>query len=234
MIFFQPFRELFFAFCLVILTLFSWQATFGQDTLYLRNGDVINAHVKSIDQSTITYSKFENPAGSDFSIEKIKILKIIYRNGREERFMVNSEKDQLRKISNDSFEDSQAALFLEIGGNAYLLSLNADYTFYRNSEKQFAMTGRVGFGLPVSESGAIIPITMSALFGNSIHLEVGGGITYFVNPTSHYNSENVVVTGILGIRSQRSNRAFYKVALTPFFAGNQFLLWGGLSLGYSF
>ncbi len=57
-----------------------------QDTIVLRNGDLVKSKVMEITQSEIKYKKFENLNGPLFNILKSEVLQIKYENGTKDYF----------------------------------------------------------------------------------------------------------------------------------------------------
>ncbi|WP_069658525.1 hypothetical protein [Arcticibacter eurypsychrophilus] len=76
---------------LTISLLFSFHA-FSQDKIYKKNGDIVEAKVIEIAESEIKYKVFTDQDGPIYSVDKDRISKIIYHNGREETYQ-NSLKD---------------------------------------------------------------------------------------------------------------------------------------------
>ena len=53
----------------------------AQDKIFKRNGDVIEAKIKSVGTKTVTYLKFDNQNGPEYTIVKAEVEKIAYQNG---------------------------------------------------------------------------------------------------------------------------------------------------------
>ncbi len=75
------------ALCLSVIT----QA---QDKIIKINGDTILAKVKIVGVKTISYMRYDNQAGPDYTIAKAQVGKIIYQNGDEDEF--GTEVDAMR------------------------------------------------------------------------------------------------------------------------------------------
>ncbi|MCD6011271.1 MAG: hypothetical protein K0Q79_1133 [Flavipsychrobacter sp.] len=69
----------------VVITLFAGSA-YAQDKIHKRDGEVIDAKVKNVGTKTITYSRFDNQSGPEYTILKHDVLKIKYEGGSEEAF----------------------------------------------------------------------------------------------------------------------------------------------------
>ncbi len=61
-------------------------STFAQDKIYKRNGDVVEAKIKSVGTKTVTYLRFDNQTGPEYTIVKAEVEKIAYQNGSEDVF----------------------------------------------------------------------------------------------------------------------------------------------------
>jgi hypothetical protein len=68
--------------------LFSITAS-AQDKIYRHNGKVVEAKVIEIGASEIKYREFNNPDGPIYILETDRIKKIVYENGKEDRFKDN-------------------------------------------------------------------------------------------------------------------------------------------------
>jgi hypothetical protein len=58
----------------------------AQDRIYMRDGSVIEARVKSVGQSAIIYKRFDNPSGPEYTILVREVFKIVYENGTTDNF----------------------------------------------------------------------------------------------------------------------------------------------------
>ncbi len=61
-------------------------SAFAQDKIYKKNGDVVDAKIKSVGTKTVTYLRFDNQAGPEYTIVKADVEKIVYQNGSEDAF----------------------------------------------------------------------------------------------------------------------------------------------------
>ena len=62
----------------------------AQDKIYKRDGEVIDSKIKSVGVKTITYTRFDNQSGPEYTIIKSEVSKIKYENGTED----NIEEDR--------------------------------------------------------------------------------------------------------------------------------------------
>lgn len=131
-------------------------------------------------------------------------------------------------------------MFLELGGNAVVYSINYDRLLSNDFGLRF---GIMAFGVSASDAGAMavgVPVTGSYFIGENNHrLELGAGILYLsaaVGSGDFSGSGSAVApTGIIGYRYQPVDGGFFfKAGFTPFVYNNQFIPYGGISLGYTF
>jgi hypothetical protein len=59
---------------------------FAQDKIMKKDGDVIDAKIKSVGTKTITYVRYDNQSGPEYTIVKGEVAKIKYQNGSEDDF----------------------------------------------------------------------------------------------------------------------------------------------------
>ena len=141
-------------------------------------------------------------------------------------------------------------VFLEVGGNSLLWSLNYDRMITDN------ISVRVGYGsipfestdedeiLTTTITVTPVPIVANYLLGSGNHkLEIGAGILYIMvdgevdfGGTSVSGSGSITATtGVLGYRYHRATGGFsFRTSVTPIMIEGETIVWGGLSLGYSF
>ena len=75
---------------LLFVTSLAWRNAGAQDRIFRSNGDITEAKVKEIGQGYVTYKKWKNPDGPDYTMAISEIDKIIYENGTQEKFEGNS------------------------------------------------------------------------------------------------------------------------------------------------
>lgn len=127
-------------------------------------------------------------------------------------------------------------LFLEAFGNGGAYSLNYDRVIYNN------ISVRAGFSLIKSEDDLVktFPIIMNyRLYLKNNYFEFGFGTTIFTLPLNFTEFENrevegFLLTGVVSYCFQSPIGINGRMALTPFYFGNEFILFGGFSIGYSF
>ncbi|TMI61577.1 MAG: hypothetical protein E6H07_18840 [Bacteroidetes bacterium] len=62
---------------------------FSQDKIYRNNGKIVLAKVIEVGATEIKYKEFDNPDGPIYVLEADRILKIVYENGKVEKFTDN-------------------------------------------------------------------------------------------------------------------------------------------------
>ena len=60
--------------------------SFAQDIISMKNGTREEANVLEIDETTVSYKKFNNPEGPTYTAKKESISEITYKNGTKENF----------------------------------------------------------------------------------------------------------------------------------------------------
>ena len=63
----------------------------GQDKIFKKNGEVIEARVSAINGETVVFKRFDNLQGPEYSIPKADVARIKYTNGTEDIFEVNND-----------------------------------------------------------------------------------------------------------------------------------------------
>ena len=58
----------------------------GQDKIYKTDGTVIDAKVKTVGDKSVTYNRFDNQGGPEYTMLKREIAKIVYENGSMDNF----------------------------------------------------------------------------------------------------------------------------------------------------
>ncbi len=66
-----------------------FQTSFSQDKIYRHNGKIIEVKIIEIGSSEIKYREYNNPDSPIYILETDRIKKIVYENGKEEKFVEN-------------------------------------------------------------------------------------------------------------------------------------------------
>ncbi len=131
--------------------------------------------------------------------------------------------------------------FVELGGTAFLYSLNYEKVLYRNSS--WGWTGRVGIAwnftnykllnkVDLEPNMILTPFTTSVLYGKRKEkLELGGGFTLI---NKGVTDREVIPTAIIGFRVVETNKVFFRIAYTPFIRNREYTHWYGVSIGRNF
>src|SRR5258705_9359652 len=75
--------------CLSALLLFAFIFSSAQDKIYRKNGKIVEAKIIEIGTDEIKYKELNNPDGPVYVLETDRISKIVYENGKVERFTVD-------------------------------------------------------------------------------------------------------------------------------------------------
>ncbi|MGL6267926.1 MAG: hypothetical protein ACRC2O_08365 [Chitinophagaceae bacterium] len=70
---------------ILFISLMAFQVK-SQDKIYKRGGDIVLAKIQEIGVDEIKYKRFDEPDGPVYGIEKDRIVKIIFQNGRTESY----------------------------------------------------------------------------------------------------------------------------------------------------
>lgn len=65
----------------------------AQDKIYKKGGEVVDATISEVGTDEIKYKIYKNPEGPVYTIEKARILKVVYQNGRTEVYQSTNMND---------------------------------------------------------------------------------------------------------------------------------------------
>lgn len=182
--------------------------SFSQDKIYRKNGKIVEAKIIEIGADEIRYREFKNPDGPVYVLETDRISKIVYADGKTEKFTLNIKdpekyEGQLNKAikidflgplvgySQFSFEQSRGV------GKSYELSLgiigagkSSRIDFY-NSQFQDVKRNQFGFFAGAGYKFGKLPDFI--LFGRSRYTHLMQGT--YVKPMVYLGnySENRIV-----------------------------------------
>ena len=148
-------------------------------------------------------------------------------------------------FSSGSKNFARHGIFLELGGNGFLYSVNYDYKL---ADHVSVRVGGMYIGARVREadtraSMVVVPITANYLVGSgSSRLELGVGVTLARVGGDLGDSEGPFeesglgsITSTIGYRLQPRDGGFlFRIGFTPHFNGDSIEPWAGLSLGATF
>ena len=109
------------------------QAGISQDKIYRNNGKIVEAKIIEIGSNEIKYREFSNPDGPIYVLESDRIKKIVFQNGKEQKF-----EDNLKDPERYAGQASKA------------VKLNFLSPLYGYSEIGFEKSTGVGKGFEVS------------------------------------------------------------------------------------
>ncbi|MGB3850438.1 MAG: hypothetical protein WA958_10765 [Tunicatimonas sp.] len=149
-------------------------------------------------------------------------------------------------FSNDFARNS---VFLELGGNGLLYSLNYDHKFFDHASARIgAMFISVSANDPTTVDGRVsvflLPLMANYLVGDgNSRLELGGGLLVGgVNADATIDNEAIddvaggaAFTANVGYRLQPRDGGFlFRIGFTPVISSAGFLPWAGISFGATF
>src|ERR1019366_10798104 len=67
--------------CLLVVLIAISCSAHAQDKIYKRDGVIINAKVKAVAATSVTYKRYDNPGGPEYMIAKKELSQIKYENG---------------------------------------------------------------------------------------------------------------------------------------------------------
>ena len=120
----------------------------AQDKIYKADGSVINAKVKTVGTNTVTYKKYDNPTGPDYTILKKEISSIVYETGGQDNFKQDDDKSTKYGRKRINYGKN---IFCVIPG-AYSASLDGtinDAAIGISYERQLDKFGHISFYMPV-------------------------------------------------------------------------------------
>ncbi len=152
--------------------------------------------------------------------------------------------------TNDDGSFARNSVFVELGGNALLYSVNYDHKFFDHASARIgAMYFSVSADDPNSLNGRVsvflAPIMANYLVGDgNSRLELGAGLvvagasgsgTVDNEQLDEFRGGGVGFTSTVGYRLQPRDGGFlFRIGFTPIIAPGTFIPWFGLSFGASF
>jgi hypothetical protein len=239
---------------LVLLSLFFSTVLYAQDKIYRKNSEVVNAKIIEISSSEIKYKLYDNPDGPIYVLEKDRITKIVYENGKTEKLIPDLKDpeqyhDQLQKAIKIDFLGpllgySQFTFEKSIGvGKSYELSLgviglgkNQQLDFY-NYETGLTSVRKDPFGLFIG-GGYKFSKLPDFLFGRTRFTHIMQGT--YVRPQVYFGAYKENILAYKGnadyvVEKQNVNFGAVEIELgKQWVFGDKFLIEGYWGLGYGF
>lgn len=227
----------------------------SQDKIYRQNGKIIEAKIVEIGSSEIKYREFSNPSGPIYVLETDRIKKIVYENGKEEKFVENFKDperyaDQKKKALKLNFLSALYG-YTELGfekstgvGKSFELSVGVigagkagilEYNYYNS---QLGEVKREPFGFFVSGGYKFGKLPDFLIFGKTKATHIMQGT--YVKPIAYlgnYSENKIVYKGNNQYEVGRQNVTFGALQLElgrQWVLGESFVLdtyWG---VGYGF
>lgn len=171
-----------------LVAFFICGTAFAQDKIYKKDGEIIEVTVTEIGTDEIKYKLFKDQGAPSYSLEKDRIIKIVYQNGRSESYYSNL-KD--RELYADQSKNAIKVNFL-----APLLGytqLNFEHNLQPGRGYELSL-GIIGLGKR-QELGSIYDAnsqTSTFTYRQAKGLFLGGGYKFsklpdFVNKGARYN-----------------------------------------------
>ncbi len=215
---------------LALLVLILTFNSLAQDKIYKKNGEVIEATVLEIGVSKIKYKLFNDLNGPTYVLDKDKLEKTIYKNGREETYF-NSLKDA--SLYTDQAKDALKINFLAPLGGYTQISFERSMKPGRSYELTL---GIIGLGRRQEfQNDRWYNSTTSVLYRGAAGVFLGGGYKFLTLPNFTRNGDKYshVLQGwyakpevILGVYGQNS---FSKPAQT-IIKGKETIIMGAFML----
>lgn len=193
---------------LTILLLAAAQIIFAQDKIYRNNGKVVLAKVIEVSASEVKYKEFNNQEGPVYVLESDRITKIVFENGKVEKFSDNfRDPERYAGQSNKAIKVnflSPLYGFFEVGyernvsfGKSYEFSLGiigagkSERLYYTSSQLGEVKRGQVGLFVSGGYKFGKLPDLL--IFGKSkaSHLMQGTYLKPIVY-LGHYK-ENIII-----------------------------------------
>lgn len=146
----------------IIAIILTSTLSYAQDRIILKDGSEIKSKVNEIEPQTIKYKKFENLNGPSYSIDKEKVVLILYENGTKDMFDVSEQEakitDQNKQTYSSAFAEVESMKpkdpKMQTSGMGYITSYNYQgygapegvFNFGLNVESYAARKGKLGFG----------------------------------------------------------------------------------------
>ena len=124
----------------------------AQDKIYKKDGTVLDSKVKSVGERTITYKRFDNQDGPEYSILKNDVAKIVYQNGITDVFEEGTGKEPGYHGKHSKFVNKYGKDIISITPAAYTASLDGtinDAGIGICYERLLDERGHIGLNLPV-------------------------------------------------------------------------------------
>ena len=120
----------------------------GQDKIYKADGTIINAKVKAVGTKTVTYKRYDNPTGPDYTILKKEISSIVYETGGQDNFKQDGDKSTKYGRKRINYGKNVFCV-IPLAYSASLDGTINDAAIGISYERQLDKFGHISFYLPV-------------------------------------------------------------------------------------
>jgi len=227
-------------------------STYAQDKIFRKNGQKLIVKIIEVGSTDIKYKPIDDPNGPVYVLERDRITKIEYENGRVEKFMTDLKdpemyKDQLTKAFKINFMApllgySEFSYEKSIGvGKSYELSLgiiglgkSTQLNWYNNGVQQ--ETHKNQFGL-YAGAGYKFNKLPDFLFGRTRFSHIMQGS--YAKPQFYFGnySENIIAYKSGGQSVEKANTTFSAIEIEfgkQWVFGDKLLIDSFWGLGYGF
>lgn len=145
-------------FLIFVILVFILKPLKAQDKIYKADSSIIEAKVSEITDTEIKYTKFSNPNGPKYTIQKSSVLQIVFENGEKE-FYTNTQTQTNFYNQNETIQikDSLAFIenlwgvkfenFIEDGGGVKIVRIEQNSIFKKQSPFKKLIITNVKSGL---------------------------------------------------------------------------------------
>jgi hypothetical protein len=179
---------------LVVVLCLAGLRVVAQDRMYKKNGEIIEIKLLRLSSTEITFKKFDNLDGPEYSIPKGDVVRIRYANGSSDVFEENNDKlgvdDKGRSIGAVRYMDKKSApKDQNIIAFAPIAFTENGYGFSLSYERTLDKRGWVSFYFPTyftfSSSQSYDPVT-----GASVTHNFHNGMFYLMPGIKFYTNLN--------------------------------------------
>ena len=159
--------------------------SFAQDKIYKSDGEVIDVKIKNVGTHTITYSRYDNQSGPEYTIMKMEVSKVKYQNGSEENFdngwPPRHPFARNRGHSKDKSTDAKQAYGKNVLSLAPLQFTDNGLGFSLGYERVLDKNGIIAFTIPLI---ATFNLNHGTYYDNATHTDKNGhqDAMYYVMP----------------------------------------------------
>jgi hypothetical protein len=151
---------------------------FGQDIIFLKNGDEIQSIIMEVDDTYVKYKKVSNTNGPTFRLNNSRIFKIKYENGEEDFFgIIEDEEEITSKSTRNSRSETNQSRNVQSANNQYRKTGKSGYTMSESYENAPEIPfRRVYVGLDIG--GAFLFQENYGMETSGLHFAINVGVFF--------------------------------------------------------